>query len=439
MMQLILRPHVVKRTGVVLGLAFALVVAYSMVYNYPIRFRPKWSTKPNSVAALYPSRTVPDTITITPARDTSTSMSFSWRTSEAVPDGVIQYVTDNAASENYEEATAVMTSLTSKELRSDNTIHCFSVTLANLKPATRYRYRVGSKSTGKWSETATFSTAPQKAEPFSFVYIGDTQIKPHRVGSMLEGIEKRHPEAAFYMIGGDLVDMGDLRNLWDDLLARTHSIFSNKPVVPVMGNHDFGDNGFGANIYNAYFNTPNRDSQRPDKVFNYSFRYGDAAFIVMNDMDVKGQSDWLEKALQAAEADGSAFKIVMFHCPVYNPKQHRDNPAAKTYWVPLFDRYKVDLVLSGHDHSYMRTKPLRAGNAVENGQTGTTYVVATGCDKFYKFEKLDIADRQFTNEATYQLISISTEADGRRLAYTAYNRNGKIRDSFVLPSEKGKQ
>ena len=196
-----------------------------------------------------------------------------------------------------------------------------------------------------------------------------------------------------------------------------------------MGNHDFGKHGFGAEIFSAYFGfTKQAASSAPD---NYSFQYGKAYFIVINSLDVSGQTQWLESELQRAENNGFAFKIVMFHIPVYNPRRGRNNVDAQTHWVPLFDKYKVDLVLTGHDHSYLRSKRLKAGKPVAEGDFGTTYVVATACNKFYQYESLSLAEKQFTDIATYQVVTLDAMEDGANfLKFSAHDLSGRIMDKF---------
>lgn len=438
MVRAIIRMNLWKKVTVFFVLAAITIAGYGLASNHPFHFGPEWSATPNSVAALHPSGERPDNIVTIPASDMSTSVTIRWRTSDAVDDGVVRFaVSDGETASHFQEADASFTKLVSAELTSDRTVHCHSATLANLLPDTTYSYFVGSKSRGVGKEGGTFSTAPQAPEAFSFVYVGDTQKKPERVGKMLAAIEKSHPETAFYMIGGDLVDTGDARNLWDDFLADSRGVFERKPVAAAMGNHDFGDHGLGTEIYNAYLSPSGGDPKRAGTVSNYSFRYGDAYFIVINSLDVSGQTQWLEKELRAADAAGGSFKIVMFHCPVYNPKKGRNNTRAQREWVPLFDRYRVDLVLSGHDHSYMRSKPLKAGRAVKDGKFGTVYVVATGCEKFYPFEPLDIAERQYADVATYQMITVEKEAGGKpKLRYTAYDSDGEIVDRFEKASLK---
>lgn len=430
---MITRLNLRMKIAVFMALVAGAVVIHSLVYNRPIRFRPKWSAAPHSLEPLHSSTEKPDNIVLVPSFDMSTSQSIVWRTSPSITDGVVQFARAADYPKIISETDAIMTILTSEELKSNETIHCYSAVMTELLPATTYTYRVGSKKRNLWSEHHTFTTAPESPESFSFVYLSDTQVKPNRVGKMLEAIEKRHPETAFYMIGGDLVDMGDWRNLWDDLLVNVGNVFSHKPVAPAMGNHDYGDRHIGAAIYNAYFSVADHMKKSAKAVSNFSFRYGNAFFIVVNDLDISGQTQWLENELKNAAASDYAFKVIMFHVPVYNTKKGRNNSAAKKQWVPLFDKYKVDLVLTGHDHSYMRSKPLQGGKAVEIGEFGTTYIVATGCDKFYPFEKLDIAETQFTNTATYQMITINAEASGtRQLRYAAYNPYGKVMDEYEL-------
>ena len=77
------------------------------------------------------------------------------------------------------------------------------------------------------------------------------------------------------------------------------------------------------------------------------------------------QTRWLKRHLAASTA---TWKIVSFHHPAYTCGGYLGNPAVVSRWVPLFERYGVDLVLSGHDHNYQRFAP----------RNGVTYVVHGG-------------------------------------------------------------
>lgn len=409
-----------------------VVVAYSLIYNYPIRFYPKWSYTPNSITVLHPAGRKPDNIVLTPSRDIATMATITWRTDDSISDGVVEFEAVGGNGTVRETASSA-NRVVADELTSNHVINCHTATLTGLTPKTTYRYRVGNRTSGDWSGYRTFITGSGDDSSFSFVYFGDTQIRPDRFGKLLRTVESRHPDIAFYMIGGDLVDMGDLRNLWDDFLANTTDVFSQKFLAPVMGNHDFGDKMRGSRIFNTYFHLPGQPQESLHKAFNYSFRCGPAYFIALSQCEAEEQRPWLEEELQMADSLGCAFKVVMFHYPIYNAKKNRDNPEMQKHWVPLFDKYGVDLVLTGHDHSYMRSKELKAGVPVSGDERGTVYVVANACDKHNKFVAQDIAEKQFTDVATYQLITVAVDP-GRHPALHYQSRDGKgtILDEFKL-------
>ena len=401
-------------------------------YRYLIRIPVEWRSIARSQQPMYPATETPDHIVLTPAADMATGIRITWRTAPSVPDGIVQFEKEGRLDEDASaELRAEGRLLHSPVLASDADVRCFSATLEGLVPETTYRYRVGSREKQAWSDYATFTTGPEEGGSFSFVYFGDIQTKPDGFGEMLASVVEKHPKAVFHMIGGDFVDKGDYRNRWDDFLEKTGSVFASTPVAPAMGNHDYDKYDLGAGIFTRYFGLP--DSGNPYIAANYSFRCGSVFFAVINSLDVSAQTAWLEKELRQAEAERSIFKIVMFHVPVYHPRKGRNNPKAERQWVPLFDKYGVDLVLTGHDHSYLRSKPLRAGKAVQAGESGTIHIVANAGEKFYPFEPLEIAEKQFANVITWQLITLDADADGRyRLRYAAHVSDGKLLDAFEI-------
>lgn len=386
---------------------------------------------------LYPSSRKPDNIVL--ARSASPDrMTVTWRTSQEVADGSVQYRRMASGTTPASESSAVMLPLVADELASDTTVHCFSAAIENLEPRTRYQYRVGSPGLDAWSEWREFKSGADKGDDFAFVYLGDTQVDFEGVGEMIANIEERRPDVGMYLIGGDLVTHGELRNEWDTFLHHTTPVFSRKPMMPAMGNHD--DEG-DPSIVSRYLTLPPNGQDAKGKCKNYYFTHGDAFFVVLDSNYSKSkQAAWLRRALKKADDEGYAFKIAMFHKPVFHPREGRSGLSTQKAWLPLLDRYNVDLVLTGHDHSYLRTKKLRAGNVVDDDDLGTVYVVATSCDKFYKYQTLDYAATQFTDVATYQIIDIEMSAPaGPMLHYKAYDRDGKLMDSFSLASAANKR
>jgi Calcineurin-like phosphoesterase/Purple acid Phosphatase, N-terminal domain len=278
--------------------------------------------------------------------------------------------------------------------------------LADLKPATTYRYRV--RLDGVVTESATFTTAPASGEPFTFTAFGDQGVSdPARaVVAQLARVEP-----AFHLLAGDIcyadkTGLGAAADIldptvWDAWLAMIEPLAATVPFMCATGNHDM-ESGYGALGYDGYlsrFLVPtNGASGCPS---TYSFRYGNAGFVCLDSNDVsyeiphnlsysKGsQTAWLEQELAAMRRAGSGvdFVIVFFHhCAYSSGAQHGSEGGVRESWVPLFDRYEVDVVINGHAHVYERTSPLRGGRIVAqaprssriDSTLGTTYITAGG-------------------------------------------------------------
>ena len=81
---------------------------------------------------------------------------------------------------------------------------------------------------------------------------------------------------------------------------------------------------------------------------------------------IEEQVPWLSNVL---ENNPNKWTVVTFHHPVFSPASDRDNPVLRQFWKPILDQYKVDLVLSGHDHIYARTGDIDVTN-IKNIPTG---------------------------------------------------------------------
>jgi len=84
------------------------------------------------------------------------------------------------------------------------------------------------------------------------------------------------------------------------------------------------------------------------------------------------QYNWLKEELETKiNRSLTPWVIVIIHCPIYNTfKFHRNDPqpeAQKKHLEPLFVQYRVNFVLSGHIHAYMRTKPVAFDKVTSTG------------------------------------------------------------------------
>jgi hypothetical protein len=88
------------------------------------------------------------------------------------------------------------------------------------------------------------------------------------------------------------------------------------------------------------------------------------------------------------------------------------------------------MVLQGHDHAYLRTYPLRAGQRMPSPKDGTVYVIAVSGTKAYAQPKRDYTEVGITNVPTFQVLGIQTNPN--RLEYRAYDADTKVRDELVI-------
>ena len=165
-------------------------------------------------------------------------------------------------------------------------------------------------------------------------------------------------------------------------------------------------------------------NQRFYKLFNLggeryrTFRKGNARFFVLdtNYLDPQ-QLKWLEKELQAS---GSDWKIPYFHHPLYTTATRGPTLEARAALEPLFEKYGVDVVFTGHEHVYERIHP----------QKGIYYFVAGGAAKLRAgdLRKSPLTAVGFDRDRSFMLVEIS----GDELYFQAISRTGATVDSGVL-------
>ena len=173
----------------------------------------------------------------------------------------------------------------------------------------------------------------------------------------------------------------------------------------------------------------------------YYIDYQGVRFISLDsNIETKKQVSWLRKTL---EDNPNRWTVMTFHHPMYSPASSRDNKEMRQQWKPLLDEFKVDLVLSGHDHAYSRTglvdskdiKNIPTGyQQAYDPKIGTVHVVSVSGPKMYKITKGNYAKKLGENTQLYQIIDIKKN----KLRFRAFDATGKLYDEFLIQKQEGK-
>jgi 3',5'-cyclic AMP phosphodiesterase CpdA len=144
-------------------------------------------------------------------------------------------------------------------------------------------------------------------------------------------------------------------------------------------------------------------------------------------MALKEQTAWLENVLAT---NPNKWTVAAFHEPIFSIAKGRDERHTRDAFYPLLDKYSVDLVLTGHDHGYARSKKLSNGKIVADNEKGTVYVVSVcgprGYDHNPKYDSLMV--KTAIHHQLFQVISFRDN----KLIYKSYTVTGELFDSFEL-------
>ncbi len=351
----------------------------------------QWKTKWETIKTDY------EKVSMVPGAD-ATKMNYAWY-SKTADEAKIRISTNvdmsktteadgsNTYSENYKEFTG-----TYKEYKKidDVTYYANKVTITELKENTTYYYQC--LVDGKWTSVKKFKTGD--TSNFSFLYVGDPQIGASKGQTPTESSEAQsadiaarndafswnktltaaiseHSDVDFIVSAGDQInntgdDNGQEREYAGFLSA---DVLSNVPVAPTIGNHDskFANYQNHFNVPNAYTEEQNATPAGND----YYYTYGDVLFIVLNtnNYNCADHEALIKKAEQAAP--NAKWKIVTFHHDIYGSGyDHSDSDGIvlRTQLTTLLDKYDIDVVLQGHDHTYSRSYMLTS-----DGNTHTAY------------------------------------------------------------------
>ena len=306
--------------------------------------------------------------------------------------------------------------------KSKQVVYAYHAKLTKLRPDTSYLYCA--LHDGAAPEFGTFRTAPHGRAAFTFTSFGDqgtptvgkrfvppagvTLANPVFIndnlgspaaGDTTLGVEQLKP--LFHLFNGDLcyanLAQDRVRTWWDFWANNTRSA-RNRPWMPSPGNHEneLGNGPIGYQAYQTYFSVPEATGQtdvtrglwyaftvgsvRVVSIANDDITYQDAGSSYVRGYSAGAQKKWLETELATArQTRGIDWIVVCMHQVAISTadKFNGADLGIREEWVPLFDKYNVDLVVCGHEHHYERSHPIRGQ---QQNKTLTPIPAATATD-----------------------------------------------------------
>ena len=263
---------------------------------------------------------------------------------------------------------------------------------------------------GAWATGALDLTLPNRPASLKFAAIGDNgtgELPEFDVGRQMAAYHDRFPYEMVIMLGDNLYGRQDPRDFVNKFEEPYRPLLNaGVQFYAALGNHD----------------NPNQQAYPPfhmGGVRYYTYSKRNVRFFALdsNLLDAK-QLAWIESALRQSQDD---WKICYFHHPLYSDgKTHGSQVDLRVVLEPLFVKYGVNVVFSGHDHVYERLKP----------QKGITYFVSGAGGQLRKGDvrRSDLTAAQFDQDCSFMLIEVS----GDDLFFQAISRTGTTVDSGVV-------
>jgi hypothetical protein len=360
---------------------------------------------------------------VTWTSDPARSATISWSTAKPANQYLVRYRV-RGATEKESTVAGEKGQFTGGEVK----LYYYHARLSELTPSTEYEFQIVSDD--ETSPRFYFLTAPDVDRPLSILHGGDSrsnQAERRRVNQMLaqmvsESFENSRPSDDIFALahGGDYIVNGRDLKQWSTWLS-DHELTTGAdgrmlPVIPARGNHDRSE------LFNQVFGFPEGD-------LNYfAMNVGpQVRFVTLNtETSTAGeQAKWLEGELRNARPN-NRWVLAQYHRPAY-PAVKKPSAALKS-WVPLFEKYDVDLVCEADGHNIKRTVPIR-GN--EQDETGIVYIGEGGLgvgQRTPKSERWYLQPPGMSDTASHVFV-LTFETD--QLKGTCVRLDGTIADRFT--------
>jgi predicted phosphodiesterase len=270
-----------------------------------------------------------------------------------------------------------------------------------------YRVTTGAKVT----EPSVFKSGASRGQPFRFAAFGDTRTNHGVHRAVIDAVARE--EVDFFVHTGDMVERGGREPQWELFFRIEAPLMKKAPIFPAIGNHDQSPRDH----FGQYFLT----ARWADSLSYYYQDWGDLRIIAV-DAGIECRDgcvqNWFARKALAEGAQQGLLMMLFLHMPPFSSGAHGSYELIQDTIVELTTEYGVELVFTGHDHNYERTKPIR----------GVTYVVSGAAGAPIRPVKKQHFSEVVRTEPHYVMIDV----DRSSLTMRAINLEGETFDTAVI-------
>ena len=238
--------------------------------------------------------------------------------------------------------------------------------------------------------------------------VGYANDRAAKTGAAIVAAGAGRPYDALLLLGDSVYPAGDPARLPATVFEPFGPVLdTGARLLAILGNHDVKDGHADAMV--AALGMPGRW---------YSEVLGDVTFVALDSNDPYNphQLAWLEQTLAGAT---TTWKIVALHHPPYSAGYQGSSLDARQVFSPLFERYGVQLALSGHEHDYQRSIPIN----------GVTYIISGGAAETRRSGKEDFTA---ASVSWHHFVDLNVFAD--HLLVRGVNQSGRVFDQVTIPA-----
>ena len=265
---------------------------------------------------------------------------------------------------------------------------------------------------GRPTSTERYVPFPPDARPLLRIAVagdvGDSRSRIRATGAAVSRLAGDDPWDVLLLLGDNVYPAGNPDRLDDTVFGPFRLVLDGgAELLAVLGNHD---------VKSRRVAEIERRLGMPGRWWSRTF--GDLLVVGLDSNRPRDpqQRAWLERTLRGSDA---RWKVVAMHHPPYSAGYQGSHHSAREAFVPLFERHGVQLVLSGHDHDYQRSKVL----------DGVTYIVSGAASRTRR-----TGEEDFTAVSFSWLHFVELDVFTDRLMGRAVNDEERVADAWTIRS-----